>query len=95
LSSAAPGAAGGEHGFAGGSVLSEVVRLGGAVRQVMFEQGVGERLVGEVAGKRRDRLADLADHRAVAVLVRPGDDPVIDPREFLRAVVEGLLWPTP
>ena len=76
-------------------MLAEVVRLGGAVRQVMFEQGVGERLVGEVAGKRRDRLADLADHRAVAVLVRPGDDPVIDPREFLRAVVEGLLWPTP
>jgi len=58
----------------------------------MFEQGVGERLVGEVAVKRRDRLAYLTDHRAVAVLARPGDDPVIDPREFLRAVVEGLLW---
>ena len=54
-----------------------------------------ERLVGEVAGKRRDRLADLADHRAVAALVRPGDDPVIDPREFLRAVIEVCCGPTP
>jgi hypothetical protein len=34
---------GSEHGFAGGGVLAEVVRLGGAVRQVTFEQVVGER----------------------------------------------------
>jgi hypothetical protein len=85
------GRGGGEHGFAGGGVPAEVVHLGGSVRQIVLEQGVGKRLVGEVAGKGRDNLPDFANHRAVAVPVRPGDDPVVDPREFLRAVVEGLL----
>ncbi len=80
-----------EDGFAGGGVAAEVVAFGGAARQVVLEKAVGERLVGEVAGQRGDGLADLANHRAVAVPMRPGDDPVVDAGEFLRAVVEGLL----
>ena len=80
----------GEHGLAHSGVAAELVRLHGAVVQVVLEDRVGERVVGEVAGG-RDGTGDLADDRAVAVAVRPGDDPVVDPGEFLPAIVQSLL----
>ena len=66
------------------------MRFDGAAGQVVPEYGVGERVVGEVAGG-GDGPGDLADDRAVAVAVRPGDDPVVDPGELLAAVVQALL----
>jgi hypothetical protein len=66
------------------------MRLDRAAGQVVPEQRVGERVVGEVPG-RGDGPGDLADDRAVAVAVRPGDDPVVDPGELLPAVVQALL----
>ena len=81
----------GEDRLAGGGVAAELVRLDGAGGQVVFEQGVAERFVGEVAAGRDGGLADGADDRAVAVAVRPGDGPVIDAGEFLRPVIEALL----
>ena len=56
----------------------------------MPQQCVSKRVVGEVASG-GDGPGDLADLRAVAVAVRPGDDPVIDPGELLPAVVEAPL----
>jgi DNA-binding CsgD family transcriptional regulator len=79
---------GDEDGLAGGGAGTELVRLGAAAGQVVLEQRVGEGLVGEVAGQRDEGLADLADDGAVAVAVRPGEDPLVDPRELLEPVVE-------
>jgi hypothetical protein len=56
----------------------------------MREQGMSERVLGEVPGQRWDRRADIADHGAVPVAVRLRDDPVVDPREFLGAAVQDL-----
>src|ERR1017187_6118791 len=64
--------------------------LDGAADQVVPEYRVGERIVTEVAGS-GDGPGDLADDRAVAIAVRPGDDPVVDPGELLSPVVQALL----
>ena len=61
----------GEHGLACGGVAAELMRFDGAAGQVVAEYGVGERVVGEVAGG-GDGPGDLADDGAVAVAVRPG-----------------------
>ena len=89
------GRGGGEDGLAGGGAGTELVRLDGAGGQVVFEQGVGERFVGEVAAGGDGGLGDRADDGAVAVAVRLGDGPVVDPGEFLRAVVQALLGDGP
>src|ERR1035441_5914988 len=41
----------GEDGLAGGGIAAELVRLHRAGGQVVLEQGVGERIVGEVANR--------------------------------------------
>jgi DNA-binding CsgD family transcriptional regulator len=79
---------GDEDGLAGGGAGGELVRLGRAAGQVVLEQRVGEGLVGDVAGQRDEGVVDLADDGAVAVAVRPGNDPLVDPRELLEPVVE-------
>jgi hypothetical protein len=58
-----------EHGLARRGVRREPVFLHGAVRQVVLEQGVGERLIREIALERDGGPADLSDDRAVAVAV--------------------------
>jgi len=85
----------GEDGLAGGGVAAELMRLDGAGGQVVLEQGVGKRCVGEIAAGRDGGLADGADDGAVAVAVRPGDGPVIDAGEFLGAVIKTLLGDCP
>ena len=80
-----------EDGLAGGCVLAEVVRLDAASPEVVFEESVGECLVGEVAAGLEGGPGDFADDRAVAVAVRPADNPVIDAGEFLVSVIEALL----
>lgn len=72
-------------------MLAEVVRLDAAGLEVVFEQGVGECLVGEVTAALEGGPGDFADDRAVAVAVRPADNPVIDAGEFLVSVIEALL----
>ncbi len=67
------------------------MRLDGALREVVLEQGVGECFVTEVATQRRGGLADLAYRRAVAVAVRAGGDAAVDAREFLATVIQPLL----
>ena len=83
------GSAGGdEDGLPGGGVAAELVRLRGAAGQVVLEQGISKGLVGDVTGQRDEGLVDLADNGAVAVAVRPGQDPLVDPGKLLEPVVE-------
>ena len=85
----------GEDGLAGGGVAAEQMRLDGAGGQVVLEQGVGKRCVGEIAAGRDSGLADGADDGAVTVAVRLGDGPVIDAGEFMGAVIKTLLGDCP
>ena len=85
----------GEHRLAGGGVLAELVCLHGGGGEVVFEQRVTERLVGEVAAGRDRGVADRADDGAVAVAVRLAGHPLVGAREFLGAVVQALLGDLP
>ena len=59
---------------------------------VMQDDRVRESLVRKVTAD-RNRAAELADYCAVAVAVRPRDDPVVDARELLAPIIQPpLRW---
>src|SRR5271166_6835929 len=71
------GRGGGEDRLTRGGVFAEFVRLDGASGEVVLEQRVAERLVGEVAAGRDRGVADRADDRAVAIPVRLAGHPLV------------------
>jgi DNA-binding CsgD family transcriptional regulator len=77
-----------EYRLARRGARAEVVRLGGTGGEVMLDQGVGERLVGEVAARLDGGLALFRDRRGVAVTVWPAHHPLVDPRVFLVSIVQ-------
>ena len=79
---------GGEYGLARRGARPELVRLGGAGGEVMLDQGVGKRLVGEVAARLDGGPALLRDRRGVAVTVWPAHRPVVHPGVFLVPIVQ-------
>jgi DNA-binding CsgD family transcriptional regulator len=79
---------GGEYGLACGGARPELVRLGGADDEVMLDQGVGERLVGEVAARLDGGPALFRDRRGVAVTVRSSHRPIVHPGVFLVSIVQ-------
>jgi DNA-binding CsgD family transcriptional regulator len=78
----------GEYGLARGSTRPELVRVGGAGGEVMLDQGVSERLVGEVAVRLDGGSALFRDRRGVAVTVWPAHRPVVHTGVFLVPIVQ-------
>jgi DNA-binding CsgD family transcriptional regulator len=78
----------GEDGLARGGTRAELVRLGGAGGEVMLDQGVSERLVGEVAVRLDGGPALFRDRRRVAVTVWPSYHPVVHTGVFLVPIVQ-------